>query len=253
MRDGFELSGRVAVITGAAKGIGRGLALGLAKAGMKLVLGDIDRDMLHETTALVTAAQGTALAVPGDIALQASSQALILTAEREFGCLDVLINNAGVNVSASILELEVAEWQRVLDVNLTAVFRCSQLAARVMAQRGKGAIINIASQLGLVARPGRAAYCVSKAGVGMLTRALAVDLGPYGIRVNALAPGPIEVERTRPMLYNSIEYDSFRTRMLLGRFGQPEDLLGAVVFLASDASNFMTGTTVVVDGGYLAT
>lgn len=248
------MAGRVGVVTGAAKGIGRSLALGLSACGMKLVVGDIDERELAETVGLVTNTGGTCVALAGDISKHDDAERLISLAAGNFGRLDVLINNAGINVTAPALDLDLAEWRRIIDVNLTAVFMCSQLAGRIMAkQDGGGVIINIASQLGLVARPDRSAYCVSKAGVGMLTKALAVDLGQLGIRVNALAPGPIEVERTRPMLHGPADHESFKSRMLLGRFGQPEDLLGAIVYLISDASRFVTGSTIVVDGGYLAT
>jgi NAD(P)-dependent dehydrogenase (short-subunit alcohol dehydrogenase family) len=139
-----------------------------------------------------------------------------------------------------------------LDVNLTGVFLCSKAAARLMTRAGGGSIVNISSQLADVARPGRSVYCTSKAGVKMLTKAMAIDLGPHGIRVNALAPGPIEVERTL-LMFQGPEGESFRSRMVLGRYGQPEELVGAVIFLASAASSFVTGSSVLVDGGYTTT
>lgn len=250
--DLFDITGAAVVITGAASGIGRGLAIGLAAAGARVVAGDLRSEGLDEVAATIRDAGGDVATVVVDVTDAGDVDRLVATATEEFDALDVLINNAGVSLGGPVLDMEIDDWERVIDVDLTGVFRCAQAGARVMADRGGGVIINVSSQLGEVARRGRAAYCVAKAGVRMLTKALAVDLGPIGIRVNALAPGPIEVERTKPLLFGPGS-ETYRPRMLLGRYGQPDDLVGAARFLASPASSFMTGATLLVDGGYLAT
>jgi NAD(P)-dependent dehydrogenase (short-subunit alcohol dehydrogenase family) len=253
MYERFDVSGKVGVLTGAGSGIGRALAIGLAAAGMRLVVMGNREDQLLETVKTVHAAGGVAFPVVGDVTIQRDVDRTISAALSEFGALGLLVNNAGMNISGSVLELDIASWEEVIAVNLTGVFRFAQAAGRAMVSSGGGAIINVSSQMGEVTRPGRSAYCCSKAGVRMLTKSLAVDLGHYGIRVNALAPGPIEVDRTMPMLYGPEDHDSYQARMLLGRFGQPEELVASAIFLASDASSFMTGSTLLVDGGYLAT
>lgn len=253
MSDRFTVAGRVGVLTGAGGGIGRALAVGLAAEGMRVVVADIRGEDVEETAARIGASGGEAEAVVGDVTDPVHVDELMRTATGRFGTLDVLVNNAAISVAGSALDLDVAAWERVLAVNLTAPFRCAQVAGRLMAARQGGVIVNVASQLGVVTRADRSAYCVSKAGLAMLTRSLAVDLAPYDIRVNALAPGPVETARVAPMLYDPAQRESFRSRMLVGRFGTPDDLLGAALFLVSDASAFMTGSTLVVDGGYLAT
>jgi NAD(P)-dependent dehydrogenase (short-subunit alcohol dehydrogenase family) len=249
----FDVSGKVGVVTGAGSGIGRALSIGLAAAGMRLVVMGNREAQLLETVKTVQDAGHIAYPIVGDVTSQRDVEQTISAALSEFGALDLLLNNAGINISGSVLDLDIASWEEVIAVNLTGIFRFSQVAARAMISSGGGTIINVSSQMAEVTRPGRSAYCCSKAGVRMLTKSLAVDLGQYGIRVNALAPGPIEVERTMPMLYGSEDHDSYQSRMLLGRFGQPEELVASAIFLASDASSFMTGSTLLVDGGYLTT
>jgi NAD(P)-dependent dehydrogenase (short-subunit alcohol dehydrogenase family) len=248
----FDVTGKVALVTGAGTGIGRALAIGLSGAGMKVVAADIAEGPLAETVSQILASGGTISSTRTDVSVRADVEAMLDLVERTYGQLDLLVNNAGINVSAPVLELDLESWKRVLDVNLTGVFLCSQAAARLMTRAGGGSIVNISSQLADVARPGRSVYCTSKAGVKMLTKAMAIDLGPHGIRVNALAPGPIEVERTL-LMFQGPEGESFRSRMVLGRYGQPEELVGAVIFLASAASSFVTGSSVLVDGGYTTT
>ena len=170
----------------------------------------------------------------------------------QFGQIDLLVNNAGVTSTYHVLELPEAEWDRVININLKGYFLCSQAVGRVMAKAGGGVIINIGSQLGDVARPNKAHYVSSKGGIKMLTKALAVDLAPYGIRANAVAPGPVETELAAPVLSDPAWRTSILARMPVGRLGQPRDVAGAVVFLCSEAASLITGVTLYVDGGYTA-
>lgn len=249
----FGLSGRVAVVTGAGRGIGRALALGLASVGATIIVTERDEASGADTAAAITQAGGTALALPCDVADRRSVTEMVASATAHFDRLDILVNNAGVTSTYHVLDLPEEEWDRTLNVNLKGVFLCSQAVGRVMAEAGGGVIINIISQLGDAARPSKAHYVSAKGGVKMLTKALAVDLSPYGIRVNAVAPEPIETEMTAPLLADPAQRSAFLERLPIGRLGRPEELVGAVLFLASDDAAFVTGTTLYVDGGYLAT
>jgi len=247
-----DLVGKVALVTGAATGIGRALTFGLSEAGMRVVAADVAAGPLSETVSALEASGATVTSVLADVSVPGEVDAMFEEVDRTYARLDLLVNCAGINISSPVLEIDLESWKSVIDVNLTGVLLCSQGAARLMVRAGGGSIVNISSQLAEVARPGRAAYCTSKAGVKMLTKAMAVDLGQYGIRVNAIAPGPIEVERTLVM-FRGPEGESFRSRMLLGRYGQPEEVVGALLYLASDSSSFVTGSSILVDGGYLTT
>jgi NAD(P)-dependent dehydrogenase (short-subunit alcohol dehydrogenase family) len=248
-----NLAGKTVVVTGGASGIGRAIALGLGEAGVAVVVAEVNADRGTETAAEIEARGGQALAVVCDVSDARSVQAMTERAVARFGRLDLLVNNAGVTSSYHVLEMPESEWDRVLGVNLKGVFLCSQAAARVMAPVGRGVIINVSSQLAEVARPNKSHYVTAKGGVRMLTKALALDLAPHGVRVNAVAPGPVETELATPLLEDPTQRAAILSRLPLGRLGQPDDLVGAVIFLASDAARFITGATIVVDGGYLAT
>lgn len=247
----FFLTGRVAIVTGAGRGIGRAIALGLAGVGVAVVVAEQGEERGAATVADITTAGGTAIAIPTNVADRRSVEAMVEKAIARFKRIDILVNNAGVTSTYHLFDLPEAEWDRVLSVNLKGVFLCSQAVGRVMAQAGGGVIINISSQLGEVVRPNKAHYVSAKGGVKQLTKALAVDLAPRGIRVNAVAPGPIETELAAPLLNDPTIRAEFLERLPLGRLGQPDDLVGAILYLASDAASFVTGTTLVVDGGYL--
>jgi glucose 1-dehydrogenase len=249
-----RLAGRNAIVTGAGSGIGRALAAGFAREGAGVVAADVDGAAAERTAAEIRDGGGRAIGIAVDVAERASVVAMLAAALAEYGQIQILASNAGVSGDHHFLELPDEEWDRVLGINLKGQYLCGQVVARHMAASGGGSIINTSSQLGEgVANPNRAHYLASKGGSRMLTRAMAVDLAPHRIRVNALAPGVTATNLTRGRLDADADYRRWALeRIPLGRFGQPDDLIGAAVFLASDDSAYVTGTTLVVDGGYLA-
>jgi 3-oxoacyl-[acyl-carrier protein] reductase len=242
------MAGKVVIVTGAAAGIGRGIASRFSAEGAHVVVNDVDARGAEALAARLAEGGGQAAAVPGDVSVPADVDRLMEAALRRFGVVDVLVNNAALTATMRhVLEADDAWWQRVIAVNLTGVFLCSSRAARLMARRGSGAIINLSSGGASRAHRGNAAYDAAKGGVEALTRAMALDLAPYGVRVNALVPGSIDNA--------TMSEDTRRARgrdIPLGRVGEPEDLAGPAVFLASDDARYMTGHLLVVDGGLLA-
>lgn len=245
----FNLSGSVAVVTGASSGLGLHFAEVLAENGAAVVLVARRADRLEALKARIGKSGGRAIAVKADVRERAAMAAAFDAAERQFGTVTILVNNAGVAHAGRAVELDEEEWRRVLSTDLDAVFYWSQEAARRMLAAGTGgAIVNIASVLGIGVDKGVAAYATAKAGVIQLTRALALELGFKGIRVNAIAPGWIVTELNRG--YLSSDKGRALTRQIpLGRFGEERDLDGALLLLVSDAGRFITGATIVADGG----
>jgi NAD(P)-dependent dehydrogenase (short-subunit alcohol dehydrogenase family) len=250
----LPLASRVAIVTGAAMGNGRGIALGLAAAGADIVIADLDTQTAeHVTGAEVRALGRRALALSTDVSSSASVDAMVAAALATFDRIDVLVNNAGVTGVFDLLELPEAEWDRVLDINLKGVFLCTQSVARAMVDAGRGGrIINISSTAGTRGVPYSAHYSASKGGVELFTRAAARALAPYRIHVNAVAPGVMETPLLQPFLDQPGQRERYTQAIPLGRIGQPSDLAGAAVYLASPASDFVTGTVLHVDGGSLA-
>ena len=251
----MRLSGKHAIVTGAGSGIGRAVALGFSREGAGVVAADVDPARARETALAIEEAGGLAVAVQVDVSDKASVDALLGAALFRFERIDVLFNNAGVSSRAPFLEMTEAEWDRVLGVNLKGQFLVGQAVARHMVERGGGgSIINTSSQLAEgAANPRSAHYLASKGGSRMLTRGMAVDLAPHNIRVNALAPGVTVTNLTRQRLDDDAEWRRIALeRVPLGRFAEPDDLVGACIFMASDESRYMTGATLVVDGGYTA-
>ena len=247
-----RVEGKIALVAGAGGGIGGAGAEGLAREGAAVVCADIDATAAEATTARIRAAGCRATAIALDVRDRAVDGAVAATV-REFGRLDVLLDCAGVSHGGSFLDLDHDEWERVIAVNLTGMFHLGQAAARQMVrQGGGGSIINVTSQLAEVARPERAAYVASKGGGRSLTHAMALDLAEYGIRVNAIAPGPTLTGLTRASYADPERRRATIAQIPLGRLGDPQDLVGAILFLASDESRWVTGSSVTVDGGYNA-
>ena len=247
--DIFNLQGKVALVTGASSGLGVRFAEVLAENGAAVVLVARRADRLAAATARIEKSGGKAIAVEADVRDRAAMRAAFDAAEKTFGTVTILVNNAGVVQSARAVELAEEEWRRVLSTNLDAVFYCAQEAARRMLAAGKtGAIVNIASVLGLGVSKGVIAYATAKAGVIQLTKALALELAFKGIRVNAIAPGWIVTEINRDYLAGE-HGAALKREIPIGRFGEERDLDGPLLLLVSDAGRFVTGATIVADGG----
>jgi len=246
-----RVAGKVALVVGAGGGIGGAGAEGLAREGAAVFCTDSDGAAAEATAARIRAAGGRAAASVLDVRDRAAVDAVIAAVVGEFGRLDILLESAGIAHRLDFLEVDAATWDRVIAVNLTGMFHVGQAAARQMVKQGGGSIINVTSQLAEVARPERAAYVASKGGARSLTHAMAVDLAPHGIRVNAIAPGPTLTGLTRANYTDPDARRATEAIIPLGRLGQPDDLVGAILFLASDESRWATGSTVTVDGGYV--
>ena len=245
----FSLSGKRALVTGAGRGIGLAAAVALAQAGADVVLVARRESEINEVAAAITASGGKASAQCLDVS-DLDAVALLFASQPAF---DVVINNAGTNRPKSILEVTEEDYDAVLNLNLKSAFFVSQSAAASMvAHRVKGSLIHIGSQMGHVGGINRSLYCASKWGLEGLNKSLALDLAQHGIRSNTIAPTFIETPLTKPFFEDQAFLESVLAKIKLGRIGQVEDLMGAVVFLASDASALMTGTSMVVDGGWTA-
>lgn len=246
----FRLDGQVALVTGASRGLGAAMARALAEAGADLVVADrlpsegIARDLAaagHRVSSLIV-----------DLADRAAADSLIAGALRSMGRLDILVNNAGIIRRAPAVEHGDADWEAVLEINLTAVFRLCRAAGRHMLEQGRGKIINIASLLSFQGGITVPSYAAAKGGVAQVTKALANEWAGRGVNVNAIAPGYMRTENTRPLVEDPVRSRQILERIPAGRWGEPSDLAGAVVFLASPASDYVHGHVLVVDGGWMA-
>ncbi len=248
----FDLTDRNALVTGGARGLGLAMARALAQHGAKLALFDRDGAQAESAVATLAGEGFTAIALQGDVTRPDDVQAAVEATVSRFGSLDVCLNNAGIVVNVPAEEMTLAEWQQVIDVNLTGVFLVAQACGRQMIRQGKGSIINIASMSGLIANypQPQCSYNASKAGVIMLTTSLASEWARHGVRVNAIAPGYMRTELTAKFFQDPEIIRQWLEPTPMGRPGEPHELGGLAVYLASDASSFMTGSTLVIDGGY---
>jgi NAD(P)-dependent dehydrogenase (short-subunit alcohol dehydrogenase family) len=251
--DRFSLEGKVAIVTGSSRGIGRAIAEGLASAGAAVTVNGRDRERTEAAASAIAAAGGKSLAVDADVSDPAGVERLIAAALDTFGHLDILVNNAGISPYYKPAEtLTEAEWDEVIRTNLKAVFLCCRAAGRVMIRHKSGRIINMSSIAGKIALPKLVAYSAAKGAINQLTRVLAVEWAPHGILVNAIAPGYVETNLTKGLRENPKHHEALLRQIPLGRLGKPSEIVGAAIYLASDAASYVTGHILDVDGGWLS-
>ncbi|MFH1462487.1 MAG: SDR family NAD(P)-dependent oxidoreductase [bacterium] len=251
----LDLTGKVAVVTGARRGMGKSHALLLAKAGAKVVVSDVSEEECQAVVEKIEKNKGEALAVKCDVTKKQEVDNMIRLVLEKWGRIDILVNNAGIVEFKPFLDLTEEEWDRTLDINLKGYFLCAQAAAREMAKQKEGVIVNVASvEMGQVGggMPGIVHYCASKGGVVAMTEALAVEFAPFNIRVNAIAPGAIDTPMAEATKQDPKVLEGVLAKVPMKRMGRPEEVSNLILFLASDASSYMTGSTVVIDGGWLA-
>jgi NAD(P)-dependent dehydrogenase (short-subunit alcohol dehydrogenase family) len=250
----FSLLGEVAIVTGGKRGIGREIALALAGAGADVAVCTrvVEDGGLEGVAEEIKRLGRRSLGIQADTSRKADVDRMVQKVMDQFGRIDILVNNAGALIKAGFLEMSEDVWDKHMEVNLKGYYLFSQAVAKRMVERRKGCIINIASDLAFKAAPGMSAYCVSKAGIVMLTRALAQELGQYGIRVNAIAPGMIRTELSRPNWSDPDFLKFMETITPLGRIGELSEIVGPALLLASSASSYISGSTVLVNGGGLA-
>jgi len=245
----FDLQGKVAAVTGGNGGIGRGIALGLAQAGASIAILARNEEKSRAVVQEINQHNVPVIAVPLDVTKRATLRPAMDEVEANLGPIDILVNNAGISIQRGTLKLEAESWDRVIETNFNSVFLLSQIAAQSMVKRMRGKIINIASEYSRFGSGVVPSYSAAKGGVVQLTKSLAIELAHANVQVNAIVPGWIWTDMTIGIRGTPF-YDEIITRTPAGRFGEPEELAGTAVFLASDASNFVTGAIVYVDGGF---
>jgi len=251
--DLFKLTGRTAWITGGTKGLGLQMANALASVGANIVVNS-RHGAEAEAAARAIAAKHSVrtLGLAADVTKPAEVQSLVERALADLGSVDILVNSAGINVRQPTIELALEDWQRVVDINLTGPFICSKAVAPHMIKRGWGRIINMSSILGHVGLAGRPPYTATKGGLILLTKTMALEFATNGVTVNAICPGPFATEMNKPLLDDPEKYKAFVAKIPMGRWGELHEIEGAVIFFASPASSYVTGTTLLVDGGWTA-
>jgi len=248
----FSLEGKVAIVTGGKRGIGKAFAFAEAGADVAVCGRVIEDGELQAVAREIQRLGRRSLAIQADISRKADIDNLVQEVIEQFGTIDILVNNASIIIRTPLIDTTEDDWDKVIDIDLKGYYLCSQAVGKKMMERKKGTIINISSGLGMKVQRNTGAYCIAKAGVLMLTRVLAVELGSYNVRVNAIAPGLVQTEFSVPV-WGDLEIRKQRRLMTpLGRLAEASDIVGTTLFLASDASSFVTGVTIVVDGGALA-
>jgi len=248
----FDLSGKVAIVTGAGRGLGYNIAVALAKYGADLVVCSRTQSELEKVAQEAINLGRKVLVQKMDICRRSEIDKMVEESVSAFGHIDILVNNAGINIPQWSVEVTEEAWDVIIDTNLKGLFFCAQAVGKVMIRQKKGKVINLSSQSGSVGIPQRVVYCASKGGVNLLTKVLAIEWGQYNINVNAIAPTYIETPMTRPMLADKPFYEFVMEKIVLGRVGQPDDVVGAVIYLASESSNLVTGHILLIDGGWTA-
>lgn len=248
----FDLSGQVALVTGSSRGLGRAMAVGLAAAGAKIIINGVDPERLRATVGELTAAGHQAEGACFDVTDEAAVVGAFEGFDQQGLSVDILVNNAGIQLRKPMLELSTSEWHKVMDTNLTSAFVMGREAARRMVLRGRGKIINIGSLTSELARATVAPYTVAKGGVKMLTRAMAAEWAGKGIQANAIGPGYMLTDMNKPLIDNPTFDAWVKARSPSGRWGRPDELVGTAVFLASRASDYVSGQIIYVDGGITA-
>ena len=247
--DRFRLEGRVAIVTGGARGLGKAISEALISAGASVMLTARDQGHAAEVAGLIG---GQARGFGADVTKPEDVAALVARTVEVFGRIDILVNNAGINIRGPIEQLKETDWDQVIDTNLKGPWLCCREVAPIMKKQKWGRVVNVSSMLGEVSMPGRSPYASSKGGLTMLTKTLALEWAPDGITVNALCPGPFATEINTPLLNDPVINAALMAKLPLGRWGDPAEIGPSVVFLASEASSFMTGATLFIDGGYTA-
>ena len=248
----FDLTGKVAMVTGAGRGIGYHIALALAKYGADLVVCSRTVSELEKVGKEIEKLGRRVLIKRIDVRKISEIHSLVEESIRAFDHIDILVNNAGINIPQWAVDVTEEAWDNIMDINLKGLFFVAQAVGKVMIQQKKGKIINVSSQAGSVGLLRRAAYCTSKGGVNLLTKVLAIEWAPHNIKVNAIAPTFIETPMTQPMFQDKSFRDYVLGNISLGRLGKPEDVVGAVIYLASEASDLVTGHVLLIDGGWTA-
>ena len=249
--DKFLLSGKVALITGGSRGIGRAIALGIAEAGADVVIASRKLPDLEAVAKIISQMGRKAVPVSANVRYLPDIENLVKRTMDEFGHIDILVNNAGANpVFGSVFNMDERAWETTLGLNLKGYFFLSQAVGKIMKDKGGGSIINVASEDGIRPRIGVALYSISKAGVIMLTQVLAQEWGQYNIRVNTIAPGIVKTKFSEALWDDDVIRDTTLDSTSLGRLAEPDEIVGAALFLAAEASSYMTGQTIVLDGGF---
>lgn len=247
--DQFSLSGRIAIVTGGSKGLGRAMALGLAEAGAVVAAVSRTKSLIEETADEIIKSGGEAIAVPADVRSEKDIERVAALVADKFGRIDILVNNAGIGGSRKVVAMKTDEWNTMMETNVRSVFLTARAVGKVMIRQRSGKVINVSSVLGKGALPRSLHYGASKAAIIHMTKTLALEWAPFNIHVNCIAPGWFLTEMTKDQQEGENRKFLIQ-RIPFGRFGNPEEMVGVAVFLASDASNYITGDTVFIDGGY---